>query len=147
MKLVKCPEVYRGSPNECSLFLGGGITGCPPWRNIVIDGLKDSDLVLIDPVRDNFDVNDKNLEKDQITWEFEHLFISDMKMFWFGEETLCPITLFELGRHIYSQRLFVGCHPNYKRKNDVIIQLGLHRPDLQVRFSLEEIVEDINGQR
>ncbi len=147
MQLIRCPDRYRPKFYETSLFLGGGITSCPPWRNKIIELLKDSDLILIDPVRENFDVNNPEVEKEQIKWEFDHLLISDMRMFWFCEETLCPITLFELGKYIYSRRLFVGCHPNYKRKNDLLIQLGLVRPELTLRFSIEEMVKDINGQR
>jgi len=48
--------------------------------------------------------------------------LSDIKaLIGFPCETLCPITLYELGTwSILSQqtgaKLFVGCHPEYKRK-------------------------------
>ena len=52
-----------------------------------------------------------------------------MILFWFAPETICPITLFEYGKWLVSpKRLFVGCHQDYVRKQDVQIQTALERP-------------------
>jgi hypothetical protein len=53
-------------------------------------------------------------------------------VFYFAQETLCPITLFELGaaleRNIYvtiKQDIIVYCEPEYSRKFDVELQTKL----------------------
>jgi hypothetical protein len=84
------------------------------------------------------------MTEKQIEWEFEMLQRADLVSFWFPSETLCPITLFELGIQIGSnRRVVVGCHPDYARKYDVIKQLELARNYVQVVFSLEELAEHI----
>jgi len=85
----------------------------------------------------------------QIKWEHLMLRKADAIMFWFCEETLCPITLYELGtwtqKSIQSgTKLFIGCHPNYPRINDVKIQTDLEiRSSVKVVTSLPEIAEQI----
>ena len=144
MRYVEAPEIYNSSDGELSLFLGGGITGCAPWRAKVIDVLKETDLVLLNPERKDFDVSDKLMSSDQIRWEFDHLRKSSGILFWFCAETLCPITLYELGAwSMTSIPLFVGCHPNYKRFFDISIQTALVRPELWIVSSLELLITQV----
>lgn len=159
MKLIKCPvtliDVCPVPDIELGrfVFVAGGITNCPDWQGYITEQFKDQPgLFLIDPRRDNFDASDPLMSDKQIEWEFYHLHNSDAIMFWFPEETLCPITLYELGvwagmgfqrnRHNRKQ-IFVGCHPNYKRRFDVIKQLSMLRPEVIVRDSLEDLISDV----
>jgi hypothetical protein len=86
---------------------------------------------------------------EQIKWEHEHIHKCKWMMFWFCEETLCPITLFELGvavtrSNLPDNRLFIGAHPGYQRKLDVEIQVGLARPHRGgIYTSLDNMVQDI----
>jgi len=103
-------------------------------------------MVLINPRRAKWDPSINSLE--QITWEFEHLRKAKAIMFWFPSETLCPITLYELGAWtiLSSQtptKLFVGCHEKYARKEDVIIQTKLANPSVAVREDLQTVINDI----
>jgi hypothetical protein len=108
-----------------TLFLAGGITGCPDWQAEAVETLKSWDITLINPRRSNFDVTDKKMEEEQIRWEYFHLNKADAILFWFPKETVCPITLYELGRWITSGKpIFVGCDPEYTRKRDLEIQLS-----------------------
>lgn len=126
---VKCPEIMIGKPefkNKKTVFLAGGITNCPDWQLEMVKLLSDTDLVLLNPRRESFDVNDHLMSRDQIMWERQHLECADAILFWFPHETLCPITLFELGKALgQGKYIFVGCHPNYKRKSDVQIRCDL----------------------
>ena len=45
----------------------------------------------------------------------------------------------------YKKVLFVGCDPNYARKQDVVIQTALSRPEIEVVFSIEELSDQIRG--
>src|SRR5690348_6793011 len=81
-------------------------------------------------------------------WEYDHLRRASAVLFWFPPETLCPIALYELGcwTHLSADRgvpLFIGCHKDYARKDDVRIQTELARPDLNVRFDFDEMLADV----
>jgi len=80
----------------------------------------------------------------QIEWEYIHLLRADAIMFWFPSETLCPIALYELGRwNGHPKPVFIGCHPDYKRKHDIIQQTRLCDPRKKVVFSIIELVDQI----
>ena len=126
------------------IFLGGGITSCPEWQPIVIDALKDMRCVLINPRRKEWDINDKTLERKQIEWEHYHLENCMSIIFWFPKETLCPITLFELGKSLNKgYKLYIGCHPEYARRNDVKIQVELEDSNQIIHDSLEDLISEI----
>jgi len=73
-------------------------------------------LLVINPRRNAFDLTDPSVSVDQIKWEHRALQEADLVSFWFPHETLCPITLLELGVQITrrkhnSSTLLVGCSP------------------------------------
>lgn len=140
MNYIECPEAYN--KKEKSLFIAGGITGCENWQNELVNFLKNEEITLLNPRREEFDQTIK--EEEQIEWEFEHLKKAEAVSFWFPEETLCPITLFELSKQTaLNKTIFIGIHPNYKRKNDVIIQTKLARPEVKIVYSLKDLAKQI----
>lgn len=150
MKLVTCPDIF-----ECDMigrtfkvFLGGGISNCPNWQLDMITLLNHADdkLVAFNPRRDSFDITNESDSEFQIEWEFDHLNLSDAILFWFPKETLCPITLYELGAAATKGKtIFVGCHPEYARSFDVKKQLSMIRPGVKVRDSLDDVAKDVMG--
>jgi hypothetical protein len=146
MKEIKCPELSKNL-NSFQLFLGGGITNCPNWQKDFVEMLANVDnLCLLNPRRDEFDITNLSLSSEHIEWEHEHLTLAEAIVFWFPAETLCPITLFELGFWAGTNKtIFVGCHPNYARKFDVEKQLSLisHRTKILVTSSLEELANQV----
>lgn len=142
MRYIQCPDVYDGKGR--ALFLAGGISGCSDWQTEMINLLIDEDLVVINPRRKDFDKENKKLESEQIAWEYEHLKKVEMVSFWFTPETVCPITLYELGKISHTKKiLFVGIDPRYLRKRDVEIQTGLIRPDVKIVYSIRDLVQQI----
>lgn len=145
MFLINCPNipapelgVYRKWA-----FLAGGITNCEDWQNYAIDKLNSEEgLVLLNPRRVDFDTSNLQDEAFQIQWEHERLVEATYCLFWFPPETLCPITLFELGKWLgWGKRgLVVGCHPDYKRRRDVVHQTQLMRPGFVVYSSLDDTI-------
>jgi hypothetical protein len=94
--------------------------------------LKDYNVTIYNPRRNNFDINNPKVSEEQIKWEHKYLHESNILVFYFAQETLCPITLFELGaaleRNIYTtikQDIIVYCEPEYSRKFDVELQIKL----------------------
>ncbi|PIN89552.1 hypothetical protein COU57_05995 [Candidatus Pacearchaeota archaeon CG10_big_fil_rev_8_21_14_0_10_32_14] len=109
-----------------------------------MEKLKYSDLTLINPRRKDYDFNDPNIETQQVEWGFEHLHKARGVSFRFPPQTLCPITLYELGKiSVGNKPLFIRVHPDYKRKRDIEIQTGLIRPDVKIVHSLDDLVEQI----
>jgi hypothetical protein len=138
---VITPE-QQGQVARESVFLAGGITDCPDWQADVIAALKDEDddLTIANPRRDHFDVRDPSMSVEQIEWEFRWLHRCDVISFWFPKETLCPITLYELGMWQNSGKLIlIGVHPDYKRRVDVEIQTRLVMPSRTIVYDLMEL--------
>jgi len=144
MKDIECPEIYTGDGKEKSLFIAGGISGCKVWQDELVDMLKNEDITLLNPRRKFFKVDDLEVEKEQIKWEYEHLRKADGISFWFPNETVCPITLYELGAWAITDKpLFVGVDSGYLRKRDVEIQLKLVRPDIEIVYDLPSLFNQI----
>jgi hypothetical protein len=123
-----------------SLFLAGGITGCPDWQREMVSLLAGEAVTLLNPRRASFPIDDPTAAPKQIEWEHLHLRKADGILFWFPCEALCPIALYELGAwSMTSKPLFVGVHPNYQRRQDVEVQTALVRPDVAVRRSLPDV--------
>lgn len=131
MKEIQAPKYYIDS-NKLSVFLAGGITDCPNWQSSVLEGLKDTDLLVYNPRRDEFPVGDSSEARNQIQWEYIHLTETvDVISFWFpNSNSPQPIALYELGRYATilaregkKNRLVIGVDPEYSRKEDIYYQL------------------------
>jgi hypothetical protein len=140
MHIFTAPDT---TPEKIDLFLAGGISNCPDWQQETLDTLQQNlDIVVANPRRTIYD--DKANAVKQIEWEYEALNKAEVVSFWFPHETLCPITLFELGRfsHDKTKSTLVGVHPQYQRKLDIEVQLRLARPEIEIVYSLQ----DLNAQ-
>jgi Nucleoside 2-deoxyribosyltransferase like len=137
---VEAPEKYLGSAS--SLFLAGGITGCPDWQADVVRSLRGRSLAVLNPRRRLFSVGDCSAADAQIRWEHEHLRRADAILFWFSEgPSAQPIAMYELGAAAAADRpIAVGTHPAYIRRLDVQLQLELARPAVRVHSDLGSTV-------
>lgn len=145
---------YFESPNkpetnfreyDKSIFLAGSITRAKNWQIFAKDNLIDK-YHIFNPRRINYNISVEGVEKEQITWEFNYLTRCKHILFWFSNETLAPITLLELGTLFdnakkHWQYVYIGVDPEYKRKNDVIIQTSLRAPNIPIVFNLEELIK------
>lgn len=137
--------VRRPSERAPTVFLAGGITGCWDWQAAMVKKLND-EFILFNPRRPDFDVNDPSASEVQIAWEHRHLRRANVILFWFPSETLCPITLYELGVwSAQSTPLYVGVEPGYKRTDDILIQTRLIRPEIQIVPSLDDLTQQIQS--
>lgn len=151
---------YFEAPNQIALcqikdwdravFLGGSITGAANWQNAAKTLLQDK-FHILNPRRENFDVTDPENERTQITWEYKMLEAAGIILFYFSWETMAPITLFELGKCLRAakyqswKKIYICVHPEYKRRNDVLIQTELESFEVgkKIRFDLVETCEMI----
>ena len=142
MRVVMAPEEWTGQ--QRSLFLAGGISGCGDWQSRLVGLLDGLDLVALNPRRDNYPWHEPAAAEEQIRWEFRHLRRASSILFWFPCETLCPIALYELGAWSMTDKpLFVGAHPDYARRLDLLIQIRLVRPAVSIAATLEELAEQV----
>lgn len=148
IKYVEAVIDYVPEDNELTLFFAGGITNCPNWQKELLDllapQLKDNNLTIFNPRRENFPIDDPNAAEEQITWEHNFLRKANAISFWFPKETMCPIVLYELGAWSMTKKpLFIGCHPDYERRQDVEIQTQLVRDDIDIVYSIRELGKQI----
>lgn len=136
MQIVNAPnEPEYNTAIKC--FMAGGIQKCG-WQEEFLDKMSDLDpihLTIFNPRRDDFDINDKNAEREQITWEFKHLneHLNEpyiFSMYFDASESPQPICFYELGRYLVLMKdsledCVISVHPDFKRKNDAIIQTEL----------------------
>ena len=144
---VKSPTVYSSKlPDDITVFLAGGITGCPNWQAEIENKLGNSPYVLFNPRRDGqFNTLQPEWGVQQIEWEHHHLEKADYVLFWFPKEGQCMITLFELGKCLaLNKPVVIGCDPGYIREFDVRTQARLMRPNIPVATSLDELVMNLN---
>lgn len=135
---VEAPAVYGGT--QPGVFLAGGISGCPNWHADAVEALAGLPIAVFNPNRASFPIADPNGAGEQIRWEFAHLMLAQVILFWFPDSGPVPqpIALYELGRYAALGRtIVVGADQHYVRRDDVVIQLGLSHPELHVHDSLD----------
>jgi len=127
------------------LYLAGGIRSTHDWRSEVEEALKDTNLTIINPVHIGFTEKSAIAQHNQIAWEQMAISLSDAILFWFTPETLCPMTLYELGYAMSrgEQRLFIGTDPCYARRVDVQVQLKLIQPKIRIHTELGPLIEEV----
>jgi hypothetical protein len=133
---------YIEAPNTCSkagvrVFCAGGITNCPDWQQDLRLSLETKlahvPVILFNPRRKNFPIGSPSAAEAQIRWEFTHLHLADVILFWFSRGSDNPIVQYEYGMHLsrmlYSRRklpsIVCGVDCEYSRKADVLIQTSL----------------------
>lgn len=128
------------------VFLAGGISNCPDWQSEFINKCEHLPVILYNPRRTNFDINNTDDTYDQIHWEHNMMENSDIIVFWFSSGSLNPIVLYELGKYIRSNKqIIIGIDPEYSRKDDVIIQSELAKNQtLKFSYSLDDLVNELN---
>lgn len=137
MRVITAVEEYVTQQGDITCFLAGGITNCWEWQNAVIDELNKMEdtehLVLFNPRRANFPIDDPNASQEQIEWEYNQLHKADIfSMYFTAGESTQPICMYELGVHVTRAELddkprtvVVSVEKGYVREQDVVIQTKL----------------------
>jgi nucleoside 2-deoxyribosyltransferase len=132
------------SAHKIGVFLAGTITGAKDWQKQVTESLRDFDINVFNPRRAKKPTDQEDVQQ-QIEWEYNLLRLADLVSFWFGDETVAPITLFELGaQSALKKPIIIGMDPKYSRRFDVETQMGLDRPDIKIVYSLEDLSATIS---
>lgn len=145
---VKAPARAHG---KLSVFLAGSIEQdtAARWQEIVVEKLKDEDILIFNPRRDNWDASLSNemsnpVFDEQVSWELEHLNKAKVILMYFDPSTKSPITLLELGLYADTGKVIVCCPPGFWRKGNVDIvcrEYGIKQVD-----TLDELVVETKKQ-
>ncbi len=121
MKIIK-PNSPIQVIDGISIFLAGTIDNGKSinWQLEMEDILKDYNVTLLNPRRDNWNPNSSRAEMvKQINCEMDNLDKCDVIFMNILEESLSPITLLELGLYANSGKMIVSCHEEFWRKINV----------------------------
>lgn len=142
---IKCPDVYVRRVGKITVFLAGGITGCPNWQKDMEELLDHTEYITINPRRDgDFNTIQPEWGVQQIEWEHFHLKHADYVLFWFPKEGMCMITLFELGKCLAAgKKVVIGCDPEYIREFDVRTQARLDVPNIPIAKTIGELAMNL----
>jgi hypothetical protein len=156
MKVITAIEEYKRKNNDIFVFLAGGITNCQEWQNKIINILKNEDdnLIIFNPRRKYFPINDPTASFEQIKWEFNYLEQCDIFSMYFDgtKQSDQPICFYELGRNIermkqkfykdWFNRITISVDTNFKRYKDVIIQTML-ATDSKINPRIDDNIETL----
>jgi len=144
MIYIECPN--KTDLTKKSLFLAGGISGCRNWQAEVVAHTQSIDFILYNPRREHFDDTSQDITEEQITWEEEMMRKADFIAFYFCRETLCPITLYELGVYNMTKKpIVIGMDQDYSRRLDVEIQTKLKRPEVEIVYGTQNLINSIKS--
>ena len=125
--VTKAPEELP-TDGRPSVFLAGSIEmgKAEDWQAKVQDLLKDENVAVYNPRRDDWDSSwEQKMEnpqfREQVEWELNALDRSSVIIMYFDPNTKSPITLLELGIHAQSGKLLVCCPEGFYRKGNVDI--------------------------
>ena len=121
-----------------SIFLAGSIEmgKAENWQEKVENKLKNFDLIILNPRRDDWDSSwiqsiDNFKFREQVEWELLAQEKADIIAMYFCPETKSPITLLELGLFAHMKKMIVCCPDGYWRKGNVDIVCN--------RYGIEQI--------
>lgn len=125
-KVIKAPNKIDGEDN--GVFLAGSIEmgKAVDWQQEIEDKLKDFEVTLFNPRRDDWDSSwDQSIDnkefKEQVTWELDSLDKAKKIVFFMDKDTKSPITLLELGLYASSGKCCVYCPEGFWKKGNVDI--------------------------
>lgn len=139
MKHIIAPFPDNESLSLSRVFLAGCAN--TDWRKDFVQYFSHLQVVMLDPKRDDWNLMDKSKMKEQVTWEYNNLRKADIIVYFFNAGSVCPITLLEYGMWGLSKGtpIIVGVTSDYEKRDDVILQTKLARPDIRVVNDLYEL--------
>ena len=149
MKVYKAPEKYELGITDKAIFLAGSIEmgKAEDWQSKVIKALENTDYIILNPRRDDWDSSWKQDISnpqfyEQVTWELEALDMADVIIMHFVPDTMSPISLLELGLHANSGKLLVSCPEGFWRRGNVEIVCETY--GIPFFTSIDELINNLS---
>lgn len=138
---IEAPTEYQPAVGERSVFLAGGITGCPDWQAEARERIHDRmpEAVVINPRRSVFDPSSD--EALQVEWEHRHLHLVDVVLFWFPDASSDqPIAMYELGAALHrGASVAVGAEQAWHRYRNLAAQVRLADRNAEIHTGLDDL--------
>ena len=148
--LVKAPNSYSKYKDLPKVFLAGSIEmgKATDWQQKVSDALKDFDILILNPRRDDWDSSWKQTIKNkqfrqQVEWELKAMEDADIIIMNFVGDTKSPITLMELGLHADNNKLLVSCDPEFWRRGN--IEVVCNKYNIPLLDNIETMILSLRG--
>ncbi len=145
---IKAPNKIPKFDNKLVVFLAGSIEmgKAKDWQSELKDILKDVDVVLLNPRRDNWDTSWEQSAsnpkfKEQVEWELNGLEQNHITVMYFQAGTKSPITLLELGLRANYFGTIVYCEDEFWRKGNIDVVCDYY--DIKRANSLQELADYI----
>lgn len=143
---VQAPK--KNTSKFYSIFLAGSIDmgKAIEWQKEIVEELKDYDVCILNPRRDDWDSSWKQTIEDkqfseQVNWELDHLDSCNLIFLYFSPESQAPISLLELGLHVKSKKIIVCCPDKFWRKGNV--DIVCQRAGVKVHNNLDDAIAEL----
>ncbi len=144
MREIRIPDEYSGS--DPSVFLAGGAGGRHSWRKDFALMVSDTQWILLNPLTRSGWGKDNNSLVRRTRWERQHLERATVQLFWFPAGQPCMVSLYELGVCSTGDRpIIAGVEKGYAKRDEVLVQMQLGRPEVNVVASLAELAEQLRS--
>lgn len=144
MQEIQSPNSFANI-DKISVFLGGSIEmdTAEKWQDRLKSDLSETDVVLLNPRRDDWDNSIVQRAYDpafseQVNWELDAIDYADLIVFYFDPNTKSPITLMELGLFANSGKVIVCCPDGFWRKGNV--EIVCSRSEVPLVNTYEQLV-------
>ena len=153
IELEKTPKLYLEAPNQIStkmrmavtgvksVFLAGSITCATDWQKEMTAKLLPH-FNVFNPRRGIVGMIKPDDEEIQNSWTHQYLNGADMILFWFSDDTVTPITLFELGAYHARRKVFIGIHPEYTLRRGIETQMKI-RNITTICYDLDTLANNV----
>ena len=125
MESYKAPEKYPND-NKFTIFLGGTIEmgNSIDWQKTLTESLKEFDVRILNPRRDDFDKSaEQSIKnpyfKEQVNWELDGLDRSDLIVMNLLKDSLSPISMMEIGLYARNKKMLICCPDGFWRKGNI----------------------------
>lgn len=151
MEHIKPPADFSNFTDKKAVFLAGSIEMgiAMDWQTECATRLADKNILLLNPRRDDWDVNwsqsiDNQPFREQVEWELNGLERADLILVYFAPDTKAPITLMELGLHASQkpEKIVVCCPDGYWRKGNV--DIVCHRYGVRQVQTLDQLIAAVD---
>lgn len=133
------------------LFLAGSIEmgTAREWQKEVIEELKDTEWVILNPRRDSWDNSwrqeiENRQFREQVEWELEGQEGANVILMHFVRNAKSPISLLELGLFARSGKMIVVCDEDFWREGNVDVVCAHY--GVKQMNTLKEAIEHLKEQ-
>jgi hypothetical protein len=138
--LYQAPDALPSKLTNPLIFIAGGISNCPNWQADLIKLIDVTSFDVANPRRVGDLAKSGPDAKIQIVWEQNAMDMARHILFWFPAQSVCPITLFELGKMLeksvrFPIKITIGYDPDYQRKFDLEVQTEIVKNLIKLRKS------------